>query len=110
MGGCSDKYIVWSGESKNWKGKYAANIEGNDENGTYTFQYKNGDSNTKFKNIEVVINNGHTSKKEEDYKGAIFKISSHCTGCAVTRKDEIMKVNIKWNGKNEETFFLKPDK
>ena len=108
LGGCSGKYMVFSGESKNWEGNYSTTINGNDEDGSYTFNYKNGDGNTKFKNIEVVISQGgsETSKIEEDYKGAIYKIKSSCQGCAVTSEGEKMKVTIKWDSENEETFFL----
>jgi len=108
LGGCSGKYIVFSGESTNWDGKYSTTINGNDEDGSYTFNYKTGDGNTKLKNIEVIINNSgrETIQSEEEHNGASFKISSSCQGCAVTREDERIKVTIKWDSKYEETFFL----
>ncbi|QPA30453.1 hypothetical protein [Thermaerobacillus caldiproteolyticus] len=107
--GCSDKHIFLSGESENWKGEYSANISGNREDGNYLFGYKNGEKDTKFKNLEIVINdgNGETVRKEDIHKGATIRISSSCSGCAVTREDEPIKVTIKWDDKNEETFYVK---
>jgi hypothetical protein len=111
LGGCNNNSLVFSGESKHWEGNYTAQINNNDESGGYTFHYKNGDSKTKFKNVEINIIkvDGRTSKSEENV-GPTIKIQTSCTGCAVTRKDETMKVNIKWDNKHEENFTLKPDK
>jgi major membrane immunogen (membrane-anchored lipoprotein) len=108
LGGCSGKYIVFSGESKNWEGTYSTTINGRNEDGSYTFHYKNGDSNTKLQEIEIIINNsaGETIQREEEHIGASFNISSSCQGCAVTRENERIKVTIKWDGKYEENFFL----
>jgi major membrane immunogen (membrane-anchored lipoprotein) len=107
LAGCSDKYIFLSGESKNWRGEYSANIDGNREDGNYLFGYKNGEKDTKFKNLEIVINDGETVLKEEMHKGATVSIPTSCSGCAVTREDVPIKVTIKWDGKNKETFYLK---
>ncbi|MDQ0859657.1 lipoprotein [Bacillus sp. V2I10] len=41
--GCSNEFINLTGESKSWTGKYSANIDGNDEDGSYEFHFKNGD-------------------------------------------------------------------
>jgi major membrane immunogen (membrane-anchored lipoprotein) len=105
--GCGNKHIFLSGESENWKGEYSANIDGNTENGNYLFGYKNGEKDTKFKNLEIIINDGKTVRKEDNHKGATITIPSSCSGCAVTREDEPIKVTIKWDDKNEETFYLK---
>jgi hypothetical protein len=40
-------------------------------------------------------------------QGVFYVQISSCSGCAVTREDEPIKVTIKWDGKNEETFYLK---
>ena len=41
LGGCSSEYIKFSGESTNWEGKYSTTIiNGNEEDGSYTFFYK----------------------------------------------------------------------
>lgn len=108
LGGCWGKTIVFSGESMNWEGKYSTVINDNDEEGRYTFNYKNGDGDTELKNIEIIINNNgsETIQSEEEHKGSNFRISSSCQGCAVTREYERIKVTIKWDGKYEEKFFL----
>lgn len=108
--GCSNNYIRLSGESKHWTGKYSANIDGNNEDGSYEFHFKKGDTDTNFSTVDININNGSTSKNEEDVKGATITIPSSCQGCSVTSKDEPIKVIIKWNDENEETFFLKSNK
>lgn len=109
LGGCSSKYIEFSGGSTNWDGKYSTTIiNGNEEDGSYTFFYKKGDGDTILKNTEIIINNGgkETIQKDEEHKGANFIISSSCQGCSVTRENESIKVTIKWDGKYEESFFL----
>jgi len=109
LGGCSSKYIEFSGESTNWDGKYSTTIiNGNEEDGSYTFFYKKGDGNTLIKNTEIIINNGgsETIQKDEEHQGATLRISSSCQGCSVTRENERIKVTIKWDGKDEESFFL----
>ncbi|MDQ6596405.1 hypothetical protein E2K98_30015 [Bacillus salipaludis] len=105
--GCSNEQILLSGESKNWKGKYLANIDGNNENGSYEFHFKKGNSKTNFKNIEVNINNGKTVIRDENFKGTTISTPKSCRGCSVTSKDKPIKVLIKWNGENAETFYLK---
>lgn len=62
--GCSNQYILLSGESKHWTGKYSANIDGNNENGSYEFHFKNGRSKTNFKTIEIVINKNNGDEQE----------------------------------------------
>ena len=108
--GCGNEFITFSGESDNWKGKYATNIDGSRENGEYTFGFKDATNVTAFKNLEIVINDGKTHLREEYHKGATVKIPTSCSGCAVTPKDATIKVAIKWNDKNEETFFLENGK
>lgn len=106
--GCSDKYLSFSGESDNWKGEYSANISDNGtrENGKYVFGYKNATSDTSFRNLEIVINDGEAVRKEDFLKGATIVISSSCSGCAVTQEDNPIKVSIKWDDEKEETFKL----
>ncbi len=108
LGGCSGKYLAFSGESKNWEGTYSTTINESTENGTYTLHFKNGDRNTKLKEIEIIINNGggESILNEEEHIGGSFNISSACQGCAVTRENERIKVTIKWDGQYEEKFYL----
>jgi major membrane immunogen (membrane-anchored lipoprotein) len=105
--GCSSKTIIFSGESGHWKGNYTANIDGTREDGEFIIGYKNATNNTVFKNLVVIINDGETIRKEEHHSGATVRIPSSCSGCLVTDKNEPIKVTIKWNNKNEETFYLK---
>ena len=105
--GCSNEYILLSGESENWKGEYSANIDGNSEDGNYTFGYKNGENEPEFKNLKIIINDGETDRREDNHKGATVRIPSSCSGCSVTKEDVPIKVTIKWDDKNEETFYLK---
>ena len=112
LGSCSKEYSVFSGESQHWAGRYSVNIDGNEEHGNYDFHYKNGDKDTKFENLEISISSKfeQTSKKVEIHKGATIFLSSNCQGCMATDKKESIKVTIKWNGNNEETFLLKSKK
>ncbi|MDQ6597275.1 hypothetical protein E2K98_07500 [Bacillus salipaludis] len=109
LAACSNQSVFLSGSSKHWEGQYSANIEGNREDGTFIFGYKNANKNTNFKNLQVIIENssGKSERKEEDHKGATIRISHACSGCAVIDASEPMKVTIKWNDKNEEIFYLK---
>ncbi|TCJ02135.1 hypothetical protein [Cytobacillus praedii] len=107
--GCGYKFISFSGESDNWKGEYATNIEGSSENGTYTLGYKNAPNNLTFKNLEILID-GVTRQKMEEYNRAIIKIPTSCSGCLVTTENSTIKVTIKWNNINEETFYLESGK
>lgn len=108
--GCNDKTISFSGESDNWKGEYSANISDNEtrEDGKYIFGYKKATSDTTFKNLEIVINDGETKWNENNYKGTTISISSSCTGCAVTQEDQPIDVTIKWDEGEEESFKLEP--
>ena len=109
--GCSNsnESISLKGESDNWKGEYIANINisDNSEEGTYTFVYKDGNSNINFKNLKIDINDGETDRNEEDYREEIVQIPRSCSGCSVTNKSIPIKVTIKWDNKKEETFYLK---
>jgi len=106
LGGCSSN--VFSGESANWDGKYSTTINGNNEEGNYTFVYKNGNELTKLKNVEIVVSNGvsGSTKKMDEHQGTTIKLSTSCRGCAVTQENEKIEVSIKWDGKHEEKFFL----
>ena len=110
LGGCSSKYMEFSGESENWEGKYSTNIHGNDEDGSYTFFYKNGDANSIFKNIEIKVNTSISETKlfEEEHHGANFTMKSSCQNCAVSQENEKIEVTIKWDSQREETFVLDP--
>lgn len=108
--GCGNEFITFSGENDNWKGRYATNVNGSRENGEYTFGFKDATNLTTFKNLEIVINDGKIHLIEEQHQGATVKIPTSCSGCAVIHKDTTIKVVIKWNDKNEETFFLENGK
>ncbi|WP_026677904.1 hypothetical protein [Fictibacillus gelatini] len=107
LAGCNEKYIFLSGDGDHWKGEYSANIEGDREDGKYTFRFKHGGSDTRFRKLNIVINNGETVLKKSDYKGATVKIPSSCSGCSVTDDEKSIEVTIKWGDHNEETFYLK---
>ena len=106
LAGCSSN--VFSGESANWDGKYSTTINGNDEEGNYTFVYKNGNDHTKLKNVEIVVSNGVSSstKTMDEHEGTTITMPTSCQGCAVTQENEKIEVTIKWDGKHEEKFFL----
>ncbi|QOR64921.1 hypothetical protein IM538_13815 [Cytobacillus suaedae] len=108
--GCGNKYFHFSGESDSWKGEYSANIDGTREDGEFVFGFKNANKDSTFKNLVIVINEGETEQRSDNHKGATVKISSSCSGCTVTSENEQIKVTIKWDDENEETFFLKQDK
>lgn len=106
--GCSFKYMEFSGESKSWEGKYSANIYGNDEDGNYTFFYKNGDGNTILENIEIIVGTGINESKlySEEHQGATFTMKSSCQNCSITQENEKIEVTIKWDSQHEESFVL----
>ncbi|MEM5015548.1 hypothetical protein WKH31_04565 [Metabacillus indicus] len=106
LSGCTNQFITFSGESKSWTGKYTATIDGNEEHGSYEFHFKDGNESTQFKVLEINVNNGRTTKSEENLKGATITLSSNCRGCSVTEKGEEQKVTIKWDDENEETFYM----
>lgn len=89
-------------------GEYSANIfdNGSREDGEYIFAYKNSTPKTSFKNLEIVINDGETQRKETNFKGATIEISTSCSGCLVSQKDKSINVNIKWDNGKEESFVL----
>jgi|SRR5579875_66635 len=105
--GCTNKDIIFTGESKHWQGNYSVSISDKSEYGKYTLHYKNGDKNTKFQTLEINIKDGKAVKHEDNYDGPTIEIPYSCDGCSVTSKDEPIKVNIKWDHSNEETLYLK---
>lgn len=110
--GCGTKSLHFSGESVNWKGNYTTSINETSENGEYVFDFKTTNKDITFQELEILVETTHgkTRQKEGDYKGATVKMSSSCSGCAVTTENESIKVTIKWDGEHEETFFLKNKK
>lgn len=104
--GCSKEYVTYSGEGDQWKGEYVTTIDESSENGEYTFDFKDGTKIITFKKLEIFINDGETHLIEDNYKRATVKIPISCSGCSVTSEKSKIKVTIKWNNKNEETFFL----
>ncbi|MBM7553919.1 hypothetical protein [Thalassobacillus pellis] len=108
IAGCNTEYVNFNGESENWKGQYRAHIDDNSENGVYTFRYKGATENVVLENLKIVINGGESVLKETRREGATVKMSSACSGCAVTDTKESIKVEIEWGGK-EEDFLLEPN-
>jgi hypothetical protein len=110
--GCNGgKSLLFTGQSKHWKGDYTANINENTEDGVFTIRFKNG-GNPTFKNLEVDVQGGnsHPIIKEDIHKGSTIKLKSSGSGIATTKDNTIFKVTIKWNNKYKETFSLKPRK
>ncbi|MBT2646607.1 hypothetical protein J7E52_07710 [Bacillus sp. ISL-34] len=109
--GCSngDKYIKLSGESNNWKGEYVATATEDSENGTFTFKYKDLDSEVFFKNLEISINDGETKQKTTNHKEPTVEIQTSCSGCSVTNESMPIHITINWDG-NEEIFYLEQSK
>ncbi|CEG26255.1 membrane lipoprotein lipid attachment site-containing protein [Bacillus sp. B-jedd] len=106
LSGCGDEYVRFTGESENWKGEYTAYIGDARENGEYKFFYKEGNSDTVFKDFELNIKDGKSITREETRNERTITVKTNCKGCALTSKDDKIKVLIKWNGK-KETFYLK---
>ncbi|MGD6795958.1 hypothetical protein [Metabacillus indicus] len=106
LSGCTSQFITFSGESKSWAGKYTSTIDGNEEHGSYEFHFKDGNESIQFEVLDININNGKTTKSEQNVKAATITLSSNCRGCSVTGKEEKQKVTIKWDDENEETFYL----
>ncbi|WP_141530024.1 hypothetical protein [Bacillus cereus] len=108
LGGCSIWYVTFSSESKSWKGQYKGHIKDDSEDGVFTFQYKGGDRNTEFKNLEIAINGAFSTMTQtsEVHKGAKVEMKSSCVSCAPLSKDEPIEVVIKWDDKYEEKMVL----
>ncbi len=72
FGSCSISYVTFSSESKSWTGQYKGHIKDDSEDGMFTFQYKGGDGNTEFKNLEIAINEAFSTMTQtsESHKGA----------------------------------------
>lgn len=64
LGSCSISYVTFSSESKSWTGQYKGYIKDDSEDGMFTFQYKGGDGNTEFKNLEITINEAFSAKTQ----------------------------------------------
>ncbi|MDM5236283.1 hypothetical protein QUF83_08615 [Bacillus cereus] len=109
LGSCSSSYVTFSGESKNWTGQYKGHVKDDSEDGMFTFQYKDGDGNTEFKNLEIATyeTSSTMTKALESHKGARVEMKSSCIGCALSSKDEPIQVVIKWDDKYEEKMVLK---
>jgi hypothetical protein len=103
--GCSNKSLLFKGESEHWKGEYSADITNDTrEDGQFIFKLKKG--NKVKKNLEININNGQTVRTEELNNETTITIPNACSGCSVTSKSSPIEVTIKWNNQ-EETFKLK---
>ena len=98
----------FSSESKSWTGQYKGHIKDDSEDGMFTFQYKGGDGNTEFKNLEITINETFRTMTQtsEVHKGARLEMKSSCVSCAPLSKDEPIEVVIKWDDKYEEKMVL----
>ncbi|HHB2168079.1 MULTISPECIES: hypothetical protein [Bacillus] len=109
LGSCSISYVTFSSESKSWKGQYKGHIKDDSEDGVFTFQYKSGDGNTEFKNLEIVINEELSTMTQTSkvHKGAKIEMKSSCVRCAPLSKDEPIEIMIKWDDKYEEKMVLK---
>ncbi|HDR4860586.1 MULTISPECIES: hypothetical protein [Bacillus] len=108
LGSCSIWYVTFSSESKSWTGQYKGHIKDDSEDGVFTFQYKGGDGNTEFKNLEIAINGAFSTMTQtsEVHKGARVEIKSSCESCAPLSTDEPIEVVIKWDDKYEEKMVL----
>ncbi|PGS46523.1 hypothetical protein [Bacillus sp. AFS041924] len=106
--GCSNDSLHFKGESTNWIGTYKSTIDGDKEDGAYIIKYKR-ENPEKIKVLNIVINGG-----EIDFNGDGKALDQHkeislpnrCTDCLTTRNDKKMKIDIKWDAK-EETITLK---
>lgn len=106
--GCERKTLTFKGESTNWIGTYKSTIDGDNEDGAYVVKYK-GENPEKIKVLNIVINGGETDfngdgKALDQHKE--ISLPNRCTDCLTTRDDKKMKIDIKWDGK-EETITLK---
>ena len=108
LGSCSISYVTFSSESKSRKGQYKGHIKDDSEDGVFTFQYKGGDGNTEFKNLEIVINEelSTITQTSEVHRGAKVEMKSSCVSCAPISKDEPIEIVIKWDDKYEEKMVL----
>ncbi|GBK65678.1 hypothetical protein LMZ02_06630 [Paenibacillus macerans] len=101
--------LNFSGESTNWKGSYQStiNTKTSSEQGTYEFRFKGKKMKNNTVDELLIDNNGKNTKITEIslQKGTI-KVPVTCSGCAISSKNNSIKITIKWDN-TEETFNLK---
>jgi hypothetical protein len=112
LSGCGDgDRFVFSGESDNWQVDYEAIIY--DETSEETFgsiKYIGNESAPK--EINYVIKSGSDKKSGENIsleEGSTTISKGSCQGCAITRENEEMEVEITWDGQKEH-FTLKNER
>ncbi|EOP50151.1 lipoprotein [Bacillus cereus VDM053] len=101
--------LLFLARAKVGRGNIKGYIKDDSEDGMFTFQYKGGDGNTEFKNLEIAINEAFRTMTQtsESHKGARIEMKSSCVSCAPLSKDEPIEVVIKWDDKYEEKMVLK---
>ncbi|MFD3257808.1 hypothetical protein ACE3MQ_04260 [Paenibacillus lentus] len=100
--------INYIGESKSWIGKYNViiNTKNSSQQGNYIFSYRG--SSFKDNNIEeLIIENGNKTTKLTNFSlfNGKVKIPVNCSGCALPKKENPIKITIRWEN-NEESFEL----
>lgn len=103
--GCNE-YLTYSGESDNWKGEYTSTINRDRgcENGNFLFHFKDKTKDIGLKNIEVKIDRG-PKLWEERFDNNPVSITAG-DGCTIYNEAEGIRVTIKWDDDNEESFLL----
>ncbi|WP_110931586.1 hypothetical protein [Paenibacillus bouchesdurhonensis] len=100
--------INYIGEGKYWTGRYnvTINTKSNTQQGKYIFIYR-GQSNFNNNIDDLIIENGNKTTKLSNF-GLIngeMSIPVNCSGCALPKKEDPIKITIRWDN-NEESFEL----
>ncbi|KYD11444.1 hypothetical protein B4102_2172 [Heyndrickxia sporothermodurans] len=107
IAGCGKNFVVYKGETNQWKGEYRLNKVREGENSIFNFYYIG--KQKVLKNVSININEGETFKTYKSYnvseEGKKISITSICSNCNTDRGKEI-KVEINWDN-NIEEFYLK---
>ena len=103
--GCNE-YLTYSGESDNWNGNYTTTINSDSgcENGNFLFHFKDKTKDIGLENIEVDIDRGPKLWEERFERNPISITTG--SGCTIYNEDEGIRVTIKWDDANEESFLL----
>ena len=103
--GCNE-YLTYSGESDNWNGNYTTTINSDSgcENGNFLFHFKDKTKDIGLENIEVDIDRGPKLWEERFERNPISITTG--SGCTIYNEDEGIRVTIKWDDDNEESFLL----
>lgn len=103
LAACSkQERLIFTGGSENWTVHYEAIVEGSQQQTSYHIAYIGKESIPKQIDYTIEEVQGSTTGTVLlDENGVVGGGGDFCSGCAVVRKDQMIKVKIEWNGKSD---------